>query len=434
MKKLLFLSYTLIFLATQVVNAQDADHKWALNLGLGILDNNNYTSFDGKLEDWGGVRDHSYGIEGSFLYYIGKGISVGAQGTYAGSLYGQKEYYGECGCLFQDLSYLEMWNALGTVRISLKGDKELGWFDPYLYADAGVTSFANQTGFTFGGGAGVNFWLSDKVGIYAMTSIQNDSKIPEAKTGILSKYYFNHGLGLAYRFGKKKDTDGDGLPDKEDTCPEVAGPLENDGCPWPDTDGDGLLDKDDACPEVAGPQENNGCPWPDTDGDGLLDKDDTCPEVAGPIENDGCPWPDTDGDGVLDKDDACLTVAGPIDNKGCPYVLELTDTSIFFGFDSYALSMESQRKLDRVAKLITESPENISYFVYGYTDNSGRDEYNLKLSEKRANAVEEYLISKGVQEQRIRSNAFGEQEPVDSNEDSKGRQHNRRVEIKQNKS
>jgi outer membrane protein OmpA-like peptidoglycan-associated protein len=280
----------------------------------------------------------------------------------------------------------------------------------------------------------VNFWLSDKVGIYAMTSIQNDSNIPEAKTGILSKYYFNHGLGLAYRFGKKKDTDGDGLPDKEDTCPEVAGPLENDGCPWPDTDGDGLLDKDDACPEVAGPQENNGCPWPDADGDGLLDKDDTCPEVAGPIENDGCPWPDTDGDGVLDKDDACVTVAGPIDNKGCPYVLELTDTSIFFGFDSYALSMESQRKLDRVAKLITESPENISYFVYGYTDNSGRDEYNLKLSEKRANAVEEYLISKGVQEQRIRSNAFGEQEPVDSNEDSKGRQHNRRVEIKQNKS
>ena len=95
---------------------------------------------------------------------------------------------------------------------------------------------------------------------------------------------------------------------------------------------------------------------------------------------------------------------------------------------------DMSKRLDRVAKLITESPENISYFVYGYTDNSGRDEYNLKLSEKRANAVEEYLISKGVQEQRIRSNAFGEQEPVDSNEDSKGRQHNRRVEIKQNKS
>ena len=129
-----------------------------------------------------------------------------------------------------------------------------------------------------------------------------------------------------------------------------------------------------------------------------------------------------------------VKVAGPIDNKGCPYVLELTDTSIFFDFDSYSLTMESQRKLDRVAELILDSPENISYFVSGYTDNSGRDEYNLKLSEKRANAVEEYLISKGVQEQRIRSNAFGEQDPVDSNEDSKGRQQNRRVEIKQNKS
>jgi Ca-activated chloride channel family protein len=87
----------------------------------------------------------------------------------------------------------------------------------------------------------------------------------------------------------KKDKDQDGMPNKLDQCPEIAGPVENNGCPWPDTDGDGIIDKDDACPTVAGPAENNGCPWPDTDGDGILDKDDACPTVPGMPEYNGCP-------------------------------------------------------------------------------------------------------------------------------------------------
>lgn len=91
----------------------------------------------------------------------------------------------------------------------------------------------------------------------------------------------------------KKDKDQDGIPNKLDQCPEIAGPVENNGCPWPDTDGDGIIDKDDACPTVAGPAENNGCPWPDTDGDGILDKDDACPTVPGMPEYNGCPKPKT---------------------------------------------------------------------------------------------------------------------------------------------
>ncbi|WP_415328093.1 YfbK domain-containing protein [Chryseobacterium sp. MMS23-Vi53] len=89
----------------------------------------------------------------------------------------------------------------------------------------------------------------------------------------------------------KKDKDQDGIANKLDKCPEIAGPIENEGCPWPDTDGDGVIDKDDACPTVAGPAENNGCPWPDTDGDGILDKDDACPTVPGLPEYNGCPKP-----------------------------------------------------------------------------------------------------------------------------------------------
>lgn len=91
----------------------------------------------------------------------------------------------------------------------------------------------------------------------------------------------------------KKDKDQDGISNKLDQCPEIAGPVENNGCPWPETDGDGIIDKDDACPTVAGPAENNGCPWPDTDGDGILDKDDACPTVPGMPEYNGCPKPRT---------------------------------------------------------------------------------------------------------------------------------------------
>ncbi len=85
-----------------------------------------------------------------------------------------------------------------------------------------------------------------------------------------------------------------------------------------DKDGDGILHYLDQCPNEAGSIENNGCPWLDTDGDGLIDKDDACPTVAGPIENNGCPWPDTDNDGILDKDDACPTVVGLPEYNGCP--------------------------------------------------------------------------------------------------------------------
>lgn len=89
----------------------------------------------------------------------------------------------------------------------------------------------------------------------------------------------------------RRDKDHDGIANKLDKCPEIAGSGENDGCPWPNTDGDALSDKDDACPEVQGPAANHGCPWPDTDGDGILDKDDACPTVPGYKTYQGCPKP-----------------------------------------------------------------------------------------------------------------------------------------------
>ncbi len=120
------------------------------------------------------------------------------------------------------------------------------------------------------------------------------------------------GIKAYFGFGKKKDMDGDGISDKKDACPEVAGLPELDGCP--DRDGDTITDKKDKCPDIAGPVEYKGCP--DTDGDGIIDIDDKCPQVPGGVALDGCP--DTDGDGVIDMDDQCPNTPGIQSLGGCP--------------------------------------------------------------------------------------------------------------------
>ena len=85
------------------------------------------------------------------------------------------------------------------------------------------------------------------------------------------------------------DTDGDGIVDVNDSCPETAGPIEGSGCP--DSDGDGIYDNEDQCPDEPGDAENNGCPVVDADGDGVLDGFDDCPNEPGPAQYNGCPSP-----------------------------------------------------------------------------------------------------------------------------------------------
>lgn len=214
-------------------------------------------------------------------------------------------------------------------------------------------------------------------------------------------------------FKNNKDTDKDGIIDKEDRCPTVAGPVENQGCPWPDTDNDGVLDKDDHCPDVAGPAETNGCP--DTDGDGIIDRDDHCPTVAGAVENNGCPFPDTDGDGVLDKDDACPAIPGMREYNGCPkpqevYKQEIDKAleNILFNFNAATIRTESSSKLDNAAEIIKESRGK--FLVVGHSDKKGNDNYNLKLSKERAAAVVVALEERGVDPDALKSIGVGEQD------------------------
>lgn len=108
------------------------------------------------------------------------------------------------------------------------------------------------------------------------------------------------------------DADGDGVPDKDDECPNEAGLAALAGCP--DADADGIADKDDTCPNEAGLADLAGCP--DADADGIADQDDACPDMAGSADSDGCP--DVDGDGISDMDDVCPNEAGIPFLDGCP--------------------------------------------------------------------------------------------------------------------
>ena len=209
----------------------------------------------------------------------------------------------------------------------------------------------------------------------------------------------------------EKDTDGDGIPDIDDKCPnepeDKDGFQDDDGCPDPDNDNDGVLDGQDQCPNQAGPAALDGCP--DRDGDEVPDIVDKCPDVFGVAEKEGCPADEPQV--VLESDRIRI--------KG----------NIFFETASATLQQRSFSMLDEVFTVLTNNPDIGPVQVEGHTDNVGGRQYNLDLSERRAKSVEEYLIKKGVDAKRLRHKGFGFERPVATNATPLGRAKNRRVEF-----
>ena len=103
--------------------------------------------------------------------------------------------------------------------------------------------------------------------------------------------------------------------------------------------------------------------------------------------------------------------------------------NIFFETDSYALKDESLAELNKLVQFLQENP-HIRIEISGHTDNTGTPEYNLRLSDNRAQAVAKYLVKANVAEDRLVCRGYGLSLPVASNETEEGRAQNRRTEVK----
>ncbi len=227
------------------------------------------------------------------------------------------------------------------------------------------------------------------------------------------------------------DADRDGVPDYLDKCPNTPLQVKVDtaGCPI-DSDKDGVADYLDKCPNTpTGIAVNkNGCPV-DSDADGVADYLDKCPNTpkGAPVDKQGCPL-DSDKDGVADYLDQCPnTPAGvSIDKDGCPTRLTLR---IKFDNNSSQVSPVYHDELSEAAQCIKDYPGN-EVLIYGHTDSKGAATYNQKLSENRASAVRNSLISQfDIAEKKLKIRGFGEDLPVADNKTSEGRALNRRVEV-----
>lgn len=245
------------------------------------------------------------------------------------------------------------------------------------------------------------------------------------------------------------DTDGDGINDETDACPteseDFDGDRDEDGCPDVDADGDGIEDNVDKCPEQPEDmdtfEDTDGCPDIDNDSDGILDTVDECPLVAGPLESRGCP--DEDGDGIPDKDDKCpqeVGVAQPEnpEKNGCPKEYKLIVIKRDRIVIKQQVKFETAKATIKSASfnLLAEVADAIRYSslsqvrIEGHTDNVGKDEYNMQLSQDRADSVRMYLIEKeDLDGSILEATGYGETRPISSNRTKRGRADNRRVEF-----
>ena len=201
-----------------------------------------------------------------------------------------------------------------------------------------------------------------------------------------------------------------------------------------DRDKDGIADSNDQCPDEAGLSSNRGCPLSDidADGDGIPNKIDECPYIKGSVTMRGCP--DLDDDGVIDSKDHCPTVKGSTVNNGCPDKNTLTkvqDKTKAVEFEVNETAIAGGDLIDILEpitdRLAADTALRVS--ITGHTDAEGDDQYNMILSQNRADAVRAYFVEHGIAESRIQTIGYGESNPVTANDTEVGRSQNRRAEI-----
>ena len=412
-------------------HAQNEDNPWAISFGANVV-STRFGAAAATEDQFGNYFNTEYwNILPSVSYlnvsrHVGDNFSIGLTGSVNKIDRLVTRTPGTGDYIVTDPGDLSYYGLDAMVKYSILGGKS--WFDPYVNLGGGYTWIDDEGNGTLNGGIGINFWFTENVALTVQSTYkhtfedQMEANVPR---------HIQHFAGLTFKFGGK-DTDKDGIYDKDDLCPEQPGLEKFQGCP--DTDGDGIADKDDQCPTEAGTQALMGCP--DTDGDGIANKTDKCPDVSGPKENGGCPWPDSDADGVLDKDDLCPDVKGTTANRGCPEVTEevikkLNEyaRTILFNSGKATFKDETIPVLQNMNRILKEYPQ-ARFSIEGHTDSDGSNALNQTLSENRAAAVVSYLVENGIAADRLRSAGFGETMPIATNKTAAGKAQNRRVEVK----
>ena len=190
-------------------------------------------------------------------------------------------------------------------------------------------------------------------------------------------------------------------------------------------------DRIDPCPKKPGV---NNSPCPDSDGDGITDDADNCPNEKGPKSNNGCKLDDIDGDGVPNIEDLCPNEKGDPLFSGCPQIpisLEnfINSTEIYFDFDSSETKSTETEKVDNLVNQLNQY-KHIKISINGHASFEGESLYNKLLSDKRANSVKLMIENNGIDSMRLKVNGFGEDQQKYPNIPPSERAKNRRVQFK----
>lgn len=195
-----------------------------------------------------------------------------------------------------------------------------------------------------------------------------------------------------------------------------------------DSDGDGVMDELDKCPDT--PKgvavDGSGCPLPEPKMEIIKET------IPMSFDNNECPvkidGPDRDRDGVEDDIDQCPNTPCDftVDKKGCPVKANLR---IHFETDKARITEQSRPLVERFADFLVTNKGSLVHII-GHTDWRGSDEYNMVLSKKRAKSVRDALIELGVSASRISTEGKGEREPMATNKTVEGMALNRRIEVK----
>jgi outer membrane protein OmpA-like peptidoglycan-associated protein len=249
------------------------------------------------------------------------------------------------------------------------------------------------------------------------------------------------------------DTDGDGVLDGSDRCPNEPEDKDlfddTDGCPDPDNDADGIPDALDMCPiepeDKDSFQDDDGCPDTDNDFDGIPDARDKCPNEAEDKDSfqdmDGCPDPDNDGDGITDDKDKCPsepeTINGNQDEDGCPdrgdpLVImspDRLDTLDAIAFKGTNIGKQSINVLGQVAATLRAHPEIARVRLTVHVQPTQDPDKDMELSQKRAQVLKDWLVQWGLDAKRLEPRGFGGTKPLVPPEQKGSAAINERVEL-----